>query len=576
MLKKVIYHYFYVTIILVFLTVLFTYPVAFNMKTSFYGYPGDPFGAIWYLWWLKYSIFQLNISPLFSPMVGAPNGIYLPYFTPIVPLLSIPFTLLFDEVFSYNFLILLSFVLSGLGMYSLTYYLIKNKYASLVSSIIFAFSPYHIAHAMDHLGLAHTQWIPFCILYMLKLDRERSYKNAVIFGVFLILAIFSDPHYALFTVFLIIVYILYRVYTLDLYRVKNLVQYFNAKNFKIAGILFAILASTSLLDYYIFIKPWLVSSQEVLPKRDIYELIVYSAKPWDFFLPPVYHPIFGEYVRNFVLSHLYGSNPIEQVLYIGYVPLALSIYAILKFLRNKKNEEYQIVILFTLFGLLALSFMTPAYLPIYDLKIPFSLSYVLYHVTQYFRVMTRFDVIVMISVSIFSGISIKNIMQENIKKWRLLFVSLVILIILFEFAPIPSNISQIKRPEQNFPFEQHEYEYHTTKIKIPEEYNWLANQTGDFTIIEYPLVIVPGNEEIIHNRYLFYQRVHKKKLINWGQETMMRDLGKINETGTAEKLKKLCAKYAIVHTDLTGKDINISGFALVKKFNDTLILEPYD
>ncbi len=571
MVKKFINHYFYITIVLIILTILFTYPIAFNMKTSFYGYPGDIYGTIWFLWWFKYSIFDLKVSPVYSSFFGAPDGVYMPISIPAVGLQSLPFTIVFGEVFSFNILILLSFVLSGIGMYALSYYLIKNKYASLVSGIIFAFSPYHIAHSMDHLVLAQIQWIPFCLLYMFKLDKERTYKNAVIFGIFFTILIFSNAYYTLFIVISILIYTLYKIYVF-----KNLGELFNRKNLKIVAIISSIVGGSSLMVYFIFIKPALFSIQEFLPTRDINELIIYSAKPWDFFLPPIYHPVFGQYVQKFVLSHLYGSNPIEQVLYIGYVPLALSIYAIFKFLKNKRTEEYNIVILFTLFGFVALSFMPPAYLQIYGLKIPSSLSYFLYQIIQSFRVMTRFDVMVMVSVAILSGISIKYLLQEKIKKGQLIFLSFVILIILFEFAPIPSNISQIKRPEQNFPFSQLEYEYHTTKIDIPDEYNWLANQKGDFVIIEYPLVFESSKEEIIHYRYKFYQRIHKKRLINGGPMGIMGDLSDIYKNSPESKLKKMGVKYAIVHTDLTGKYINISGFALVKKFNDTLILEPYD
>ncbi|MCX9011236.1 MAG: hypothetical protein OIN66_08950 [Candidatus Methanoperedens sp.] len=346
------------------------------------------------------------------------------------------------------------------------------------------------------------------------------------------------------------------------------------KNLKIAGIISSILFGTFLLVYYFLVRAALVSSQDAVPKRDIYELLVYSAKPWDFFLPPIYHPVFGGYVQKFVLSHLYGSNPIEQVLYTGYIPLVLSVYAAFKYLKNKKTDEYPVVVIFILLGLLALGFMLPAYLPIDGIKVPFSLSYLLYQVTQSFRVMARFDVIIMVSASILSGISIKYLLQEKVQKWKLLFIVSTILIILFEFAPVPSNISQVKRPEQVFPFDQHEYEYHTTEIKIPDEYLWLASQKGDFTVIEYPLIIPPGKEEIIHYRYLFYQRVHKKKLINGGMAGVMRSFAGINQTSPAGKLKAMDVRYAIVHTDLVGRNINTSGFNLVKEFNNTLILEP--
>ncbi|VVB91316.1 Uncharacterised protein [uncultured archaeon] len=573
MVKKFFNHYFYVAVILIIITVLFTYPIAFNMTSSFYGYPGDPLGTIWWIWWFKRSILELNTSPLFSPIVGAPDGIYRPLVTPIISLLSLPFAALYGEVFSYNFLILSSFVLSGIGMYSLAFYLIKNEYASLISSVIFAFSPYHVAHAMDHWELAQIQWIPFCLLYMFKLDKDRNYKNAVIFGIFFIVVMFSNWYYTLFTLLLIITYFLYRAFTSKLFHIRNFIQCFNVKNLKIVGIIFFIVGIPTLTVYYYFVEPALFSFQQIVPERDIYELLVYSAKPWDLFLPPVYHPIFGRYVQEFVLLHLYGSNPVEQILYIGFAPFILAIYAVFKFINNKKSGEHQVVVIFTLFALLSLGFMMPPYLPIGNLKIPISLSYLLHMIAPSFRVISRFDLILMLSVSMLAGIGTKYLLEEKLKTMKISSMLIILIIILFEFAPIPSNISQIKRPEQVYPFEEHEYEYHTTKIIIPQEYYWLASQKEDFTIIEYPVIIPPSNMEILDLRYLFYQRIHKKKLVNGGSEKILKNLAEINET-SANMLKKMGVKYAVVHTEITGKNINTTGFEIIKKFNNTLILEP--
>jgi hypothetical protein len=569
--KKVLEnHYLHAFLIFSILTVLFTYPVAFNMRTSFYGYPGDVFGAIWYLWWIKYAILDLGVSPIYTEMIGAPEGIYLPLFTPAIPLLSIPLTYLVDEVFAYNSLILLSFVLSGMGMYLLVYHLLKDRHASLVAGIIFAFSPYHIAHSMDHLTLAQTQWIPFTILYMLKLDENRKKKNAFLFGVFLTLTVFTDAYYALFTVLLVFFYVIYRIYSIGSDRVRILRRGFNAGNVKLGLIIFLIPSIGFFLVYQFLIEPVIVSSTEMVPHRDIYELLVYSAKPWDFFLPPVYHPVFGKYVKEFVLSHLYGSNPIEQVLYVGYVPLALSVYAVYRFWRNRESEEHRTVVLFTLFGLFALSFMPPAYLPIFDLKIPFSLSYLLYQFTQSFRVMARFDVLVMISVAVLAGVSLKHLMQRGRK---LVLLSLVVLIILFEYAPIPSNIAEIKRPEQNFPFEQHRYSFHTTIIDVPSVYLWLANQNEDFTIIEYPLVTGASKEEIVHYRYLFYQRVHKKKLVNGASLKIFKEIANLSSPATVERLQEFGVRYVIIHEDL-GRFENISSkLEFVKSFGSVSVYE---
>lgn len=566
MITKKINHYFLAFVAFSILTALLTYPIVLDMEGSFYGYPGDPFGAIWGLGWLKYSIIDLNESPTYSTLVGSPNGIYMRFYSPVTPFLSLPFTILFGEVFSYNFLILLSFILAGMGMYSLAYYLTQNKNAALISGIIFAFSPYHFAHAFDHYGLAQIQWIPFCILFLLKLDKERNYKNAFFFSIFLSLVVFSDPYYALFIILTIAFFILLKMYFSKISISKISKIHASVKNLKIFGIVIMPLLTFASLTYFFLVKPALIESYTPA-SRDLYELMIYSAKPWDFFLPPVYHPLFGRYVQDFVLAHLYGSNPIEQTLYIGYMPMALAILGI----KYRKKGDFA-TSFFILSIPFVLAFMAPPYLPVNDLKIPFSLSYFLNQVIPFFRVMARFDVFLMLSVSVLAGIGSMHLLQ-NIQRWRYPILILIISIILFEFAPIPSNISDIKRPEQNFPFAQHSYSFHTTKIEIPSVYLWLANQEGEYGIIEYPLVKTPSKEEIIHYRYLFYQRIHKKRLVNGAPVEVIGEIANLSASATVDRLREFGVKYVIIHEDL-GRIENItSELEFVKSFESALVYE---
>jgi hypothetical protein len=297
---------------------------------------------------------------------------------------------------------------------------------------------------------------------------------------------------------------------------------------------------------------------------------VYSAKPWDYFLPPLYHPVFGKYVEKFVLTHLYGSNPVEQVLYVGYVALALAIYAIFKSRRDGGPEERRTVMLFCLFGLFALSFMPPPYLPVFGLKVPFSFSYLLHQFIPSFRVMARFDVVVMLSVSLLAGVGLKYLMWHR-RRW--VVFSIVVLIVLFEYAPLPSNIAEIKRPEQNFPFNEHQYAFHTTKIEIPPVYNWLKEQEGDFAVVEYPLVEGASKEEILQHRYVFYQRIHQKRLVNGAPAEVTDRVRDLSSEATVDQLQKLGVKYLIIHENLIDIGEISHELKLVGSFNNTSIYE---
>ena len=45
--------------------------------------------------------------------------------------------------------------------------------ASLVGGYIFAFNPSHVAHAMQHMGVSHIEFLPFFVVAYLKaLEKE--------------------------------------------------------------------------------------------------------------------------------------------------------------------------------------------------------------------------------------------------------------------------------------------------------------------------------------------------------------------------------------------------------------------
>ncbi|MHC1686997.1 MAG: hypothetical protein AB9879_04740 [Methanothrix sp.] len=525
------------------LTVAFTYPLILNLQTSFYGFPGDTYGIIG-LWWTKYALFDLHASPLFCPIIGYPFGVHFMYPSPIVTAVTVFTTLLLGAVASYNFTIILSFVIAGLGAYYLTYILTESKYSSFVSGCIFAFAPYHFAHSIHHLGLTQIQWFPFCLAYLFKLRIDRSYKNALLFTILLIMQMFSDPYYALFVVIMVLTFIAVWAYS-D--RLKSL----DLKTVKLGLLSLCITIATSALVYIFLMRP-ATSHSGVVPSRDLAELVIYSARPWDFLVPMIYHPVFGKYTFNFIMSHLHGSNPVEQTLYLGYIPLMLAIFAIYcsknRIIRDDQAENENFAITFSLALIIAsLLFMLPAYIRLGNLIVPSSLSYFLYKITPIFRVMTRFDVLIMLAVAILAGIGSKYLTKSKIA------IIIILGLIMFEYMPVPVaeplKLANATRPGQIFPYSEENYLGDTTLFKIPDVYYWLAKQDNISIIAEYPMVEAPGEYESIFYRYLFYQMIHKKTLVNGpspDSRALQKMLYNLNDN-TAVILSDLGATHILVH-----------------------------
>jgi len=94
----------------------------------------------------------------------------------------------------------------------------------------------------------------------------------------------------------------------------------------------------------------------------------------------------------------------------------------------------------------------------------------------------------------------------------------------------------------------------TTLNPIPPEYQWLANQTGSFTIAEYPVIPEIYSAEPFNASdpyYIFYQQFHGKKLFNgaWNGvgKFVEQDVQNLSNPQTPQILAWYNVSYVIVH-----------------------------
>jgi hypothetical protein len=87
----------------------------------------------------------------------------------------------------------------------------------------------------------------------------------------------------------------------------------------------------------------------------------------------------------------------------------------------------------------------------------------------------------------------------------------------------------------------------------PEVYRWLAQEPGDAIVVEYPMIRA---DHIGFYTYLFWQRVHQRKLVNgalpnnaqaWVFFKKVEDLA---NPQTPELLKAAGVKYVVVHNNV--------------------------
>ncbi len=73
------------------------------------------------------------------------------------------------NVYVMHILFALYLYIAAIGMYELSYYFNKSQLASLVAGLAFSFSGYIVGHGQHFFLLVGTAWIPYIILFYIKL-----------------------------------------------------------------------------------------------------------------------------------------------------------------------------------------------------------------------------------------------------------------------------------------------------------------------------------------------------------------------------------------------------------------------
>lgn len=176
-----------------------TWPLVTRLQGWVPGF-GDWGQNMWALWWTREALLALKQSPFFTPYLFHPTGVTLLFHPLDVTdgLLALPFYGIFGGDISYNFIVLLSFVLSGLGVYYLALDLGQQRGAAFVAGLVFTLSPYHFLRLeLGHLNLASMQWISFYLLFLFKFIRGGQLRFAFLAILFMVLNALCSWYYVI-------------------------------------------------------------------------------------------------------------------------------------------------------------------------------------------------------------------------------------------------------------------------------------------------------------------------------------------------------------------------------------------
>jgi hypothetical protein len=211
------------------LTLALTWPLARYITTHIPGeatWAFDEATFIWNLWWFKFSILELQQTPLESNYIFFPLGIKLTTYTFNLfnAALALPLQLALTLPLANNLTLFFSYISSAYGTFLLSLYLLhqpakrdqkgqRRKFLPLIPNIpylaafaagaVFAFSASRMMYlALGHYNFVTIQWFPFYLLFLLRALRHGRFKTIFVAALSAALCIYAELTYSVFLLFL--------------------------------------------------------------------------------------------------------------------------------------------------------------------------------------------------------------------------------------------------------------------------------------------------------------------------------------------------------------------------------------
>jgi hypothetical protein len=487
------------------LALILTYPLILNVATHVPGDGSDDPALAWNLWWIPFSLINLGQSPIYTDYMFYPIGLNLAFYTLtyLNAFLSIPFQSAFNVIVAANVNVWLSFALSGFGVYLLMKYLFQvssfrfqvdqlENLAAFAAGALYAFSSNKFLYAsLGQFNIASSHWIPFYILFLLKTTNASNTQPATrnlfygfLLGLFLLFQALSE---FIFASFLIIFTALYLVYWLIIHRFRPPSFVLRLSSFLVAAFVF-IFAMSPILAAMI---------QDMLTEGDFIQsglgfADVFSSDALGFFVPSHLHPILGNLEAQFHFAY-------TNFAYLGFVALALAMMALITVPRAR---------IWGIFGIIFISISLGPNLTIngtrFDLPMPFDLLLEIPFVKGN-RYPSRWSVMVTLALAVLVGYGLVWLFDQvgrwqkavGRKRFLLTAYCLLLTLLLFEHFSAPLPLSN---------------------LTVPDAYQTIAQDKGDFTVLEIPLAWrngfrMTGTLDQAMMFAQFYQTAHRHPIL---------------------------------------------------------------
>ena len=484
------------------LAILLTWPLAKNITTHGFGINEDSPYHIWHNWWFKYSIFDLHQSPFYTNYIFYPQTVPLTFDANafVSSAMTLPFQPILGVVGASNIVLLISFVLSGIGIYILARRIFGlGTLSAFLAGAIYAFSPYTFSQAMDgHINLSSTWIVPFLTYFLLlsvrkSIEKEKVVvtKEAIITGIFLGLQAYNDLTYTAFTILLIGLIFAYHI--LALRKSKKEIIKITAP--------FLIAVAVSIIIFLPGLIPTLSDYRKgINPSSPLWVQNVWAADLVAFFRPSTNSTFFNK------LAFAPHQGSVEGTVFLGWTTVILAMFFIVKFIKSWKKENLKDRGIKGLLIFVSVAFFVLSLGPFLNIgnqwkwlilgkSIFIPLPFALVHKIPLIggtQETARMNPFLLLTLSSIAGLGFDLVLGKvKEKRLKIMIGILPILFIIFEFMQIP------------FP---------TTDLRPPKVYEEVAKDSSKKAVLDLPLGFNSGNM-LLGNSPIgslqFYQTFHK-------------------------------------------------------------------
>lgn len=390
---------------------------------------------------------------------------------PVSALAAAAFSKFLSPFAAYNLVVLLSFPLAAFFAYKF-FKRFFDSWISLALSLVFTFSPYHILKIYNHIDLSQIWVFPLCFSALLDFDKDKSLKNTLKLGGLLALTTLISNYYGYFM--LIIVGLFFSIRWFQDLKGGVLAQ-FTAHGLKSATTPYLLLTIFYLLLIVPFLFPYIkanyigegpvgVGDRTMIVGRGITDFAAFTARPWYFITPSVYHPVLGKFAEGvhqwfentgyFLCDDFFAQE--HSGIFLGWTNLILAALVILAPPRKTRrvtglqpdglgNRRRYLSTFLWLMSALAI-FSGPPFFTVAGFKI-YLPSYLLMKAFPMFRTLARLGVPILLCLLVLVGFALKSLKKKfsRFSNIQYLIFSTYLILALFEFYNPPTIVDVPER-----------------------------------------------------------------------------------------------------------------------------------